>query len=404
MKRPISIQIQDVMGKHWDFDNLQSFKKFLSNEVVFWQKQREGINNPHQFLSQNGYLDNALRTIERWENDIKNWDDNQLQAEISQFKQTFISSNNLKAYWAWSGHPFIHTWIESCKLSNESATAFMEVMQKKTVSQITQSYNHLQGYLLAYEFQLQDEALITKRRNSEKKSIAQLRNRLDNETNALIKEVDEFRDDFNEWHDDIKLDVLRKLKAQKKVYLKSQEIRETEFQTYMNDKKSKIEELENTYHEKLRLEKPAMYWNKKASSYKGQGEMWAKILGAALIIGFMIFGAFFISWTKGVELKLGLNSLQGAVIFATVITIYAILIKAISKMVFSSFHLQRDAEEREQLTHVYLALTNEENNIDVESRRIVLQSLFSRADTGLLGGDSSPTMPGLHELIKVGTK
>jgi len=69
-------------------------------------------------------------------------------------------------------------------------------------------------------------------------------------------------------------------------------------------------------------------------------------------------------------------------------------------MVFSSYHLQRDAEEREQLAYVYLAITHEQKEIDAESRKIVLQALFSRADTGLLK-DSSPTMPGgLAELIK----
>ncbi len=69
-------------------------------------------------------------------------------------------------------------------------------------------------------------------------------------------------------------------------------------------------------------------------------------------------------------------------------------------MVFSSFHLQRDAEEREQLTHVYLALTHEKDELDVEARNIILQALFSRADTGLLGGDSGPTMPGINEMLK----
>lgn len=97
-----------------------------------------------------------------------------------------------------------------------------------------------------------------------------------------------------------------------------------------------------------------------------------------------------------------LHSLQGAVIFATILTIYAFLVKSISKMVFSSFHLQRDAEEREQLTHVYLALSNENGAIDEDSRKIVLQALFSRADSGLLHKDSSPTMPGMiTDFVKV---
>ena len=61
-------------------------------------------------------------------------------------------------------------------------------------------------------------------------------------------------------------------------------------------------------------------------------------------------------------------------------------------MTFSSFHLSRDAEEREQLTHFYLAL-KKDTEINEQERQLILQSLFSRADTGLLKDDSSPTMP-----------
>ena len=63
----------------------------------------------------------------------------------------------------------------------------------------------------------------------------------------------------------------------------------------------------------------------------------------------------------------------------------------------------RDAEEREQLTYLYLALI-QDVNIDQSSRDIVLQALFSRSETGLLQKDSSPSMPGLAEMIKMAIK
>ena len=77
----------------------------------------------------------------------------------------------------------------------------------------------------------------------------------------------------------------------------------------------------------------------------------------------------------------------------TLISFIAYAIRVISKLTFSSFHLVRDAEEREQLTYVYLAL-HKEKGIDQTERHLVMQSLFSRADTGLLKDDASPTMPG----------
>lgn len=78
----------------------------------------------------------------------------------------------------------------------------------------------------------------------------------------------------------------------------------------------------------------------------------------------------------------------------TGISLIAYSIRAVSKIMFSSYHLARDAEEREQLTHVYLALIKEDA-ADQKDRSIILQALFSRADTGLLKDVSSPTMPGI---------
>ena len=73
---------------------------------------------------------------------------------------------------------------------------------------------------------------------------------------------------------------------------------------------------------------------------------------------------------------------------------FAFLARTLSRLTFSSFHLMRDAQERTQLTYVYLSLINEDK-IDKSSRDIVLQALFSHTETGLLSGDSAPTMPGL---------
>lgn len=62
----------------------------------------------------------------------------------------------------------------------------------------------------------------------------------------------------------------------------------------------------------------------------------------------------------------------------------------------------RDAEEREQLTYLYLSLTHE-SEIDKESRDIVLQALFSRSETGLLSQEQGPKMP-MAEMMSIVTK
>lgn len=68
------------------------------------------------------------------------------------------------------------------------------------------------------------------------------------------------------------------------------------------------------------------------------------------------------------------------------------------KYMFSNFHLARDAEEREKLTYLYVSLLNK-GDFSEDERKIVLQALFSRSDTGLLKEDSSPTMPGISSVF-----
>jgi hypothetical protein len=41
-----------------------------------------------------------------------------------------------------------------------------------------------------------------------------------------------------------------------------------------------------------------------------------------------------------------------------------------------------------------------DSSIDKDDRHLIMQSLFSRADTGLLRDDSSPTMPGASGILE----
>ena len=61
-------------------------------------------------------------------------------------------------------------------------------------------------------------------------------------------------------------------------------------------------------------------------------------------------------------------------------------------MATSSYHLSRDAKERKNLSYFYLALI-EKGAVSDKERALILNSLFSRSDTGLLKGEAAPSMP-----------
>jgi hypothetical protein len=113
---------------------------------------------------------------------------------------------------------------------------------------------------------------------------------------------------------------------------------------------------------------------------------------SAVLVAFLTFILFNTPTILQGNLQDIANSIKGALILAVIVSAMIYLLRQFVKMTISSYHLSRDAKERYQLTYVYLALIKEGAVTDNE-RFIILQSLFSRADTGLLKGDATPSTP-----------
>lgn len=158
-------------------------------------------------------------------------------------------------------------------------------------------------------------------------------------------------------------------------------------------KKNSIKELEELYEEKLRFSSSATYWGNLKKTYYHQALIWFSF---AIILAFIVvvFGIHmlgnFNEYIPSVEDYYGV--IKSTIIFSVVISFVYYAIHHSFKIALSSLHLHRDAYEREQLTHLYLSLKNEKA-VEEADRIIILQSLFSRADTGLIKGDSSPSIP-----------
>ncbi|MHA7138644.1 DUF6161 domain-containing protein [Rossellomorea arthrocnemi] len=169
----------------------------------------------------------------------------------------------------------------------------------------------------------------------------------------------------------------------------------------VNEKKSEIETLEAQYSEKLKLSGPTQYWTELSQTYKRQGIIWSVI---SLLIG---FGLGSIIWTLSSHLNLTdttnvTNTLQKYLIVGVATSIGFYLLSQGVKITMSRFHLSTDYEERAQLTNVYLALIKSEENYPTEEKQIILQSIFSRSESGLIKGDSGPVMPNniLSQLLR----
>lgn len=231
------------------------------------------------------------------------------------------------------------------------------------------------GYMLAYEFESKDFTELSERKSKEEKSITTLRNDFQNFLNSADKHKEEKEKLFEDWFINTK----------------------GNHEKFSNTCDARIEELEKTYKEKLKLEEPAKYWEDRGKKLKVQGWIFLSILVVlVLVVAESLRG---ILWNPPEEIIKSFfgedksTAIRWSIIYITFISFMAFAIKVVSKAMFSSFHLARDSEERHTLTYFYLSLLKDSSVTTDNEKELIMQSLFSRAETGLLKDDSSPAMP-----------
>ena len=166
---------------------------------------------------------------------------------------------------------------------------------------------------------------------------------------------------------------------------------------FEQDYQERIKVLENTYTKLLQLKGPAEYWDELAKSYlcRGWVFMFVAFLSGAVVFGWLMALLMDAECIPLFEhTKFDAATIRASLIFVALMSVAGYLIHLFTRIAISSFHLSRDYRERFQLTRVYLALIKDGDVAnDENTRQIVLQSIFSRSDTGLLKGDHALTMP-----------
>lgn len=399
--RTINIRLTDCAGHAANFTSLRSFLDFCEKEASFWIERRQLIQTKTKHVNQpilntGGNFDQAASTIQGWKNSVEGWSDDELNRQLQQLQHSYFQQ--LRQNWLWSGQPLAEPFIQCFKEHGENtANAFLDFSIRHSTHNIS-NIEHFKGYMYAYEIINQDSQ-ITRRRKGEQVSLGQLRSQLADAKDNLFSEISELKTGATEWDAQHRAASLRLTKVQKALGHRKLKMQSSAFDRRLAEWVEKIAILESTYEEKLKLKKPAEYWAKAARKYGTQGGLWALSIIALAIVAAVNFQEIFVTWLQGRETPVQLGTIQGVILFGTLAGVYAFLLRVLSRLTFSSFHLMRDAEEREQLTYLYLSLTNEAE-IDKESRDIVLQALFSRSETGLLAQEHGPTMPGVSEMLR----
>ena len=372
MRKKVSISILDATNEPFSFASLAQLNRFLGDEVRFWEKQNKKFGEggsseePHTYFNCANHLIGLKNFIDDQRPRLDDCSDEDLEQIISEITQ--YAHDNLSAYWLCRKHSFTHTFVEcNVEYGLESTHAFVEYAINDSISWGTPL--QFLGTMLAYEFFYKDRH-IESRREGETRSLENLRSQLFDEIKELGTNVE-----FNK-------------KRGERQNLEQR----TAFEEQMELWKKEVTDLEQLYEEKLHLEKPAEYWSKTAAKHKKHGlaALWSLLVFSSIVL--CALGYFFSDWLQGEGFPLSLKTLQGVVLFGSFMAVFAFSIRILARLAFSSFHLMRDAEEREQLTYLYLSLSKT-NPAEKESREIILRSLFSRSQTGLLTNETGPSIP-----------
>ena len=367
---PKNIFTDNELGeKEIKITSAEQYYDYLSDEFNFW-KERDPDNKLESIVYFSRYNNlHSQSTVE-----------NYLNQSINHVSSGVLSSKTKLA-------KEILKYIDK---SNHFISGFRMGMLIKSTDSITATPDTFQGFYAAmifrnafeYYAQTSKENILTFENNIEEasKSFSELNQ---NYTKAFLNQEKRLELFANQTNDH---------------FAKFAEKSETQFK----DANVRLEKMEELYREKLRLEAPAKYWSKLKTNYSIKGYIWLgiSVLCAIVIVKFLLV-LLLNDYTILSPDVHWIENFKNSAIITILASIGIYLIRLTTKLALSSYHLSDDARERENLSYFYLALI-EKGAVTDKERALVLNALFSRSDTGLLKGDSAPSMPSnITDIIEV---
>lgn len=383
----INISLNTIDGKK-EIQSFVNIYQYLSSEMDFLDSKKlpdEFEQVLDKYRRALGYMDQCINNIKSWSrpNFSSNWRKvEQLFGQVTIFPISEMPSTE-----------FLLGIFQKNPRNFKGAYDFLS---RSLNNNSFQNADYFKGTIMGYEFSSREDTELLSRKNHEKVSIGKIRSRFQKsieEAELTIQHLEKTNQEFISTHK-----KTCDSETEKRASLFDQWFQESKngYAEFNTKSKSDLEELEKLYREKLKLEAPAKYWSDRATTLRKSGERWLIFLIVSILLAVAILSAILFFIADGTLKDLFDNTgsaIRWSIVLITLISFLAYGLRIFSKLIFSSFHLVRDAEEREQLVYVYLALVKDKK-IDETERHLIMQSIFSRADSGLLREESSPTMPG----------
>ena len=373
------------------FEGISALNSYVINQIKGWKKELDKLDQRE--------FQNSLRFFEDLETAISNFVENNYEAENLDPVWNSRVGNTIKSSRRDDAIPFDSPeaifLIEIATNNNENFSGAYDYLIKNNTSSVT-TKNYFIGATKAFEFEQAGAKPVAARRKAEKTSMTKIRTEFQNLLSQAQSDLTEHVAETRSVSLELGSDLMKFKDEKTEAFNNWFESAKSNFEQFDEASREKIKTLENTYREKLKLEEPAKYWSDRAKKLKRQGWFAMAVIVIIVLITTKFLGellwetpeSILLSWFNDDKS----SAIRWSIIYVTLISFVAFCLRAVIRFMFSSFHLSRDNEERHTLTYFYLSLLND-SKVDKEDKRLIMQSLFSRADTGLIKEDSSPKMP-----------
>lgn len=376
------IQSLDMRCVDFNITSAQQYIDFLNQEIEFWES-----NDAHKIFESFSNIDALHNALRSFNNAVTNARNN--NSEYSITNEMKNSVNYIRGKCLYSKTKVAKFLVEKCQdKSKEFVEGFKTGLKSARNSNAPSSIDGLGGFYVALKFL----KIFNEAEKFAKEDIANFQESIStankNYEELNIRYINSFKT-----HED----MMQELGEKTDEHLNKMEDDRTVF---FEDCGTRIKELEVLYREKLQLEAPAEHWKKLESKYieKAKKCIIASVVTAAVIIIILAIVLICLPNIYSADAH-WIEIFRNSAAITILISVAVYILRLFVKLAISSLHLSRDAKERNTLAYFYLSLI-EKGAVDEKERAIILNALFSRADTGLLKGDSSPTMPtGVTEII-----
>lgn len=376
------ITIEDALSKSYNISSYEEYIEFFmlikntykNNIKEFYNEGKKYLDKLEEFITEATKSEDSKSLEAYIQNNLKNKLGCNYCVEIESLHPKSFSMQRES-----SKEAFVNVYTE---LGYDKLKQYIKLVKSPSnfISYLNNDNNQIVAmkYLL---FKTDHHSMKRFKRDCSSKTIYQ---ETENSINECIEYIAKEKENFASY-----------LTKQEKEYNDWFENTSKELNDYFDNHNKTLFKLEQTYEEELKVEKPAEFILDQSNKYKKSFRWWcvAVLIVSIILIGFMsIIVSPEVSFNdKLINISI-LNKdmpVYSSVILLALISLIVYILRVFIKMAISSKHLMEEYKQKYALTYFYLSLVHNGNIDDIQSRNIILTSLFTKADTGLIKNDNS---------------